>query len=77
VQWFSCISEEIDETTGMWMVAPDFNPTGSPALAIIHVNCILHTAHLIPIFGDTFISDEIMHINSLDSFKGFYVIQWL
>ena len=73
VQWFSRISEGIDETTGMWMVAPDFDPTGSPALAIVHVDCILRAAHLIPIFRDSFVSDEITHNNSLDNFKGFYV----
>ena len=77
LQWFSRIAEEIDEVTGMWMVAPDFNLTGSPVLAVVHVDCILRAAHLIPIFGDSFVSDDITHTNSLDRFKGFYVNRFI
>jgi hypothetical protein len=73
VQWFSHISEEPDEDTGMWMVTPDFHPSGTPVLAIIHIDCIFRAAHLLPIFGNTFVSEDITHMNSLDCFKGFYV----
>ncbi|KAH8985962.1 hypothetical protein EDB86DRAFT_3065949 [Lactarius hatsudake] len=72
VHWFSRISEEPDEDTGMWMVTPDF-VRGDPILAVIHVDCIFCTAHLVPIFGNSYIPDHITHDNSLDNFKGFYV----
>lgn len=73
VHWFSHISEEPDNDTGMWMVAPDLDPSESPVLAIIHIDCIFRAAHLLPIFGDSFVPENITHMNSLDCFKGFYV----
>ncbi|KAH8981033.1 hypothetical protein EDB86DRAFT_3066721 [Lactarius hatsudake] len=72
VHWFSRVSEEPDEDTRMWMVTPDF-VCGDPNLAVIHVDCIFCTAHLVPIFRNSYIPDHITHDNSLDSFKGFYV----
>jgi hypothetical protein len=77
VHWFSRISEEPDEDTGMWMVAPDFNHTGGPILAVVHIDCIFRAAHLVPIFGDSFILDHIMFDNSLDYFRGFYVNKYI
>ncbi|KAN0133618.1 hypothetical protein V8E53_008565 [Lactarius tabidus] len=73
VHWFSHISEEWDEDSGMWMVSPDFDRNKNPNLAVIHIDCIFRTAHLVPIFGDSFVPDNITNYNSLDSFKGFYV----
>jgi hypothetical protein len=73
VQWYSHIAEEPDDNTGMWMVSPDFDHDGNLILAVIHVNSIFHVAHLIPIFGDSVIPDNITYYNSLDNFKGFYV----
>ncbi|KAF8267186.1 hypothetical protein EI94DRAFT_1841881 [Lactarius quietus] len=73
VHWFSCISDEPDETTGMWMVNPDFEDGGKPIVVVIHIDCIFHAAHLIPIFGVSFVPDHITPDNSLEYFKGFYV----
>jgi hypothetical protein len=73
VHWFSHISEERDEDSGMWMVSPDFDRNENPNLAVIHIDCIFRAAHLVPIFGDSFVPDNITNYNSLDSFKGFYV----
>jgi hypothetical protein len=77
VHWFSYISEEPDEVTGMWMVTPDFDPSENPILAIIHIDCIFRAAHLLPIFGDSFVSEDVTHMNSLDRFKGFYVNRYV
>ena len=73
VHWFSHITEELDESTGMWMVTPDFDDEGSPNLTVIHIDCIFCAAHLIPIFRDSFVPDHITLDNSLDYFKGFYI----
>ena len=75
VQWFSRrrIAEQPDDDTGMWMVSLGVDRNGDPNLAVIHIDCIFRAAHLIPIFGDSFIPDDITPHNSLDSFKGFYV----
>jgi hypothetical protein len=77
VQWFSRISEELDNDGGMWMVSPDFDCNGNPDLAVIHIDCIFRVAHLVPIFGDAFVPDDITYQNSLDSFKGFYVNRFI
>ncbi|KAI9438745.1 hypothetical protein H4582DRAFT_2111541 [Lactarius indigo] len=76
VHWFSHISEEPDEDTGMWMVTPDF-VRGDPILTVIHIDCVFRAAHLVPIFGNSFVPDYITHDNSLDNFKGFYVNQFI
>ncbi len=55
------------------MVTPDFYWNRKPVISIIHVDCIFCVAHLIPLFGDSFIPDDVTHVNSLDSFKAFYV----
>ena len=73
VHWFSQIAEEADDDGGMWMVSPNFDCNGEPNLAVIHIDCIFCTAHLVPIFGDSFIPNDITHHNSLDSFKGFFI----
>ncbi|KAH9028893.1 hypothetical protein EDB85DRAFT_1969124 [Lactarius pseudohatsudake] len=77
VHWFSRVSEGPDEDTGMWMVTPDCYRGGDPILAVIHIDCIFRAAHLVPIFGNSFIPDHITHDNSLDSFKGFYVNRFI
>jgi hypothetical protein len=77
VQWFSHISEEPDNNGGMWMVSPDLDCNGNPNLAVIHIDCIFRAAHLVPMFGDTFVPDDITYHNSLDSFKGFYVNRFI
>ncbi|KAI9436911.1 hypothetical protein H4582DRAFT_2111949 [Lactarius indigo] len=76
VHWFSHISEEPDKDTGMWMVTPDF-VHGDPILTVIHIDCIFRAAHLVPIFGNSFVPDYITHDNSLNNFKGFYVNQFV
>ena len=78
VHWFGCISEEPDDDTGMWMVAPDLDCTGEkPVLMVIHIDCIFCAAHLIPIFRDLFVPDKVTLDTSLDYFKGFYVNQFV
>ena len=47
IHWFSKIGEESDINTGMWRVEPDFNADGDPLYAVIHLDMMIHTAHLI------------------------------
>ncbi|KAG2133730.1 hypothetical protein DEU56DRAFT_757071 [Suillus clintonianus] len=73
VQWFHRIAEERDELTGMWMVAPSFNEDGSRDLSVIHIDSIIHGAHLLPIFGTQLIPRGLRFYDSLDVYRGFYV----
>ncbi|KAF8267256.1 hypothetical protein EI94DRAFT_1581957, partial [Lactarius quietus] len=51
----------------------NFDHSGNPNLAVIHIDCIFHAAHLIPIFGESFVPNHVTPDNSLEYFKGFYV----
>ena len=53
VCWFSIIDEERDEDTGMWMVQPAVTEDGLPDVSVIHLDCVFHAAHLLPIYGET------------------------
>ncbi|KAI5987805.1 hypothetical protein EDC04DRAFT_2873317 [Pisolithus marmoratus] len=54
MQWFDCVGDAPNETTGMWMVWPSFIQNHQHNLAIIHVDSTFHAAHLIPIYGQDF-----------------------
>ncbi|KAG0694731.1 hypothetical protein DFH29DRAFT_815017, partial [Suillus ampliporus] len=44
---------------------------------VIHLDTIIRMSHLLLIFGDDFIEDDITFHNSLDLFKGFYVNKFI
>ena len=50
IQWYSLISDEPDEDTGMWMVEPDVRSEGSRLLAVVHIDTIYRAAHLMPAY---------------------------
>ncbi|KAI0287323.1 hypothetical protein BC826DRAFT_917322, partial [Russula brevipes] len=77
VQWFTHLSEEPDELTGMWMVQADRFADGSPVISVIHTDCIIRGAHLIPIFGKDFIPTNVHFSESLDNFAAFYVNRFI
>jgi hypothetical protein len=73
VHWFSLVEEERDDDTGMWMVQPEVTDDGLPVISIIHLDCIFRAAHLLPVYGNDPIPDNISLHNSLDAFTAFYV----
>jgi hypothetical protein len=52
----------------MYMVAPSFDEDGSPNMSIIHIDSIVHGAHLLPIFGTQFVPWDLQFHHSLDVF---------
>jgi hypothetical protein len=50
IHWFSRVGLEPDQDTGMSMVESEFDADENPHLAIIHVDSIYRTAHLIPAY---------------------------
>ncbi|KIK20373.1 hypothetical protein PISMIDRAFT_105881, partial [Pisolithus microcarpus 441] len=68
VHWFDHIADEPDELTGIWMVAPSFLEDGSPHHAVIHIDSIIHSMHLLLIFGSGYISPYVNCHNSLEVF---------
>ena len=77
VCWFSLVSDERDEDTGMWMVQPAVTDDGLPDISIIHLDCIVRAAHLLPIYGDNPIPHSISLHDTLDAFVAFYVNKYV
>jgi hypothetical protein len=73
VYWFSLLDEEHDEDTGMWMVQLEVAPDGAPVISVIHLDCILHAAHLLPIYGDAPVPLAMTPHDALDAFTAYYV----
>ncbi|KAG1810404.1 uncharacterized protein HD556DRAFT_1428451 [Suillus plorans] len=72
VHWYSYVREEHDPNTGMYVITPTTTGDDIPDISIIHVNCIFHAAHLIPVYGPDFIPKISPH-NSYDMFHSYYV----
>ena len=74
VEWFIPM-DKVDEDTGMWVVSPEFERgvSGSRTLAIVHLDCIARAAHLIPVFGSSFVPEELHFSNSLDVYRSYFV----
>jgi hypothetical protein len=70
--WF-IPGDEPDEDTGMWVVRPEFYGNGRRTLAIVHLDCIARAAHLLPVFGSSFVPDELHFSDSLDVYRAYFV----
>jgi hypothetical protein len=75
VEWFIPMDDKVDEDTGMWVVTPEFERgiSGRRTLAIVHLDCIARAAHLIPVFGSSFVPEELHFSNSLDVYRSYFV----
>ena len=61
----------------MWVVEPDLDETGAPFAGIIHLESVLHAAHLMGVCGEAFVPKTLMPDNSLDFFYSFYVNKFI
>ena len=77
VRWFKHVAEEPDINTGMWVVKPDCNADGSPAVGVIHLDSVVRAAHLMPIFGDRFLPPNLIADHTLDVFQAFYINKYI
>ncbi|KIK74682.1 hypothetical protein PAXRUDRAFT_174947, partial [Paxillus rubicundulus Ve08.2h10] len=60
--------------TGLWMVHPSFKDDRLHKLSMIHLDCMFHAVHLLPMFSSSDpIHPAVNFYNSLDAFKGYYV----
>jgi hypothetical protein len=74
VRWFSRVGDEPDEDTGMWMVRPMSDADG--AISVIHLDCVVRAAHLVPVYGDDFIPPRFPFHVTLDCFYVYYVSKY-
>jgi hypothetical protein len=77
IHWYSHVGDKPDENTGMWIVAPEFCDDGTPFEGIVHIDCILRAAHLIGVYGDTFVPQRLTLHDSLDAFDSYYVNKYI
>lgn len=77
VRWFTYVADEPDEVMGMWVVRPDNNEDGSPAIGVIHLDSVLRAAHLIPVFGNIPMPIGLHAEQSLDLFQTFYINKYI
>ncbi|KAG1728405.1 uncharacterized protein EDB91DRAFT_1060620 [Suillus paluster] len=55
------------------MVQPAHHANNAPYISIIHIDTIYRAAHLIPVYGTQFVSPNLQHYQTYDSFHKFYV----
>jgi hypothetical protein len=68
---------EPDEDTGLWVVQPEFECNGHRTLSIIHLDCVARAAHLLPVYGSSFIPDNFHFSDSLDAFQAYFVNRYI
>ncbi|KAG1896024.1 uncharacterized protein F5891DRAFT_1130403 [Suillus fuscotomentosus] len=71
---FSRMGRGPDSLTGMWKVKPEVSgQRGTRVQSVKHVDTILRSAHLIPVFGSGPLPDGFHFTYSLDVFNSYYV----
>ena len=75
IYWFLKIGESVDEGMGMWSVEPEVFNNGSCYSSIIHLDSVVHLAHLLSIHYDRSVPSrhQLNYNRSLDAFSAFYV----
>ncbi|KAF6751439.1 hypothetical protein DFP72DRAFT_991344 [Ephemerocybe angulata] len=78
VRWFEPYDDQPCNLTGLWRVQPDMNARGRRRMTlIIHIDSILRSAHLLPVFGTARTPKRFHHSKSLTSYKLFYVNKYI
>ncbi|KAG2056601.1 hypothetical protein BDR06DRAFT_981315 [Suillus hirtellus] len=66
VHWFETIGDQPCPNT-------EFDVNGQCLISVVHLDTILHPAHLIPVYGNHFVDHDIKHTDSLSAFSAFYI----
>ncbi|KAH9170341.1 hypothetical protein EDB89DRAFT_2220723 [Lactarius sanguifluus] len=72
VHWLIPVGDEPDDDTGMWVVRPEFQGNRR-SLSVIHLDCIIRGAHLLPVFGSSFLPEDFHFSDSLHAFQAYFV----
>ena len=77
VHWYSTVNESPDPVTGLWVVEPELL-RGGRNMGVIHLDSIIHGAHLLPQFpSDAPVYWEINFTKTLDVYRSFYVNKYV
>lgn len=72
IEWFTTRPKRCPQT-GMWIVDRDYERDGSRSMELIHLDTVIRGAHLIPIYGENFVSIDLTSDVSLDKYDSFHV----
>lgn len=75
INWFLPVGDEPDPDTGMWVVRPETESITSlkRPLDVIHVQSIVRSAHLLPVYGTAPLPEDFHFSDSLDAFRSYLV----
>ncbi|KAH9969230.1 hypothetical protein BJV74DRAFT_784842 [Russula compacta] len=77
VEWFSIHGDSPCEHTRLWSMIPDHDAQGQCVTSLVHIDTILHGAHLIGVGGHHLLPKSLTHTHSLDMFQCFYVNKYI
>jgi len=76
VEWFTMAGQWPCDTAGMWIVKPDMI-RGWQVTSVIHLDTILHGAHLMPIFSNIPLPRQFTYHYTLSAFHSYYVNKYI
>ena len=77
VEWFLQVTDEPDDVTGMWIVAPEEDQQGRRVRNVVALDTILRPAHLIALYGENMVPVNFHFADTLDAFHAYYVNKYI
>ncbi|KAF9522541.1 hypothetical protein CPB83DRAFT_917238, partial [Crepidotus variabilis] len=77
VNWLTHGSDRPHPDIGMWVVNYDVDNVGHCDVSVVHIDCILRLAHLIPVYGDSEIPADFHFSYTLDVFDSFFINKYI
>jgi len=65
-----------NEDIRMWVVQPEFEGNGCWTLSI-HLDCVARAAHLLPVYGSSFLPENFHFVDSLDLFRAYFINSYI
>lgn len=76
VHWLVSQDVESDAKTGLWLVKLEFEGN-QHTLAVIYLNTVARGAHLLPVYGSSFLPEDFHFSQLLDVFRAFFVNSYI
>lgn len=77
IYWFDTLDDEPDDVTGMWIVEPEYNDSHRLVYAVIPLDSIVRSCHLIGVYGNQRLPIRFHFSQALDSFHSYYVNRYI
>lgn len=77
VEWFRPRNDQLDSVNGMWVLEPiciqQGPERGLRELGLVHLDCIVHACHLIPVYRGARLPRLWNRVHTLQAFKSYYL----